>query len=943
MISFAGEGRAQTATLRIQVRDESGAGVPSAAITVTNARGQSKSATADAVGVYTYSGAALGNYSLTASAPNLALPAPVKVTLKSGSQTVTLQLKVSDLLQQVTVQDSGETQVSTASAENANSLVLKEQELDALSDNPDDLQADLQALAGPSAGPSGGATYIDGFSGGELPPKSAIREIRINQNPFSPEYDKLGYGRIDILTKPGADKFRGTIQYNNGNDVWNSRNPYSGVKAPLQLNEFEGEGGGPLGKRASLSLDGQRNTVYNGSVSNGIVLDPSLAITPFNSILKTRQELVRLSPRVDYQLNDNHTLTVRYGETHGDIRDGGVGAFDLISRGYHMDFNNQTAQIGETAVLGNLVNEVRFQFYRQSISKTASSDDPQLLVIGAFNGGGSALGRSRDTQNSYELQNYTSVLKGAHSIRFGVRLRAGTDNSVLPSNFNGAYTFSSIEAYQQTLLYQSIGFTPSQIRAMGGGASQFTISTGYPQLALHQYDGALFAGDEWRLRPNFTLSLGLRYEVQTNIHDWSNVAPRIGIAWAPGAVGGKPGKTVLRAGYGMFYDRFALTNVLTAERFNGLNQLQYVVTNPDFFPTIPNVPQLAGLASTQVSQEISSQLRAPYILQTAVTVERQLPAHSKLAVTYTNSRGLHQVRSNDINAPLSGTYNPADPSSGVYPMSTRNPVFLMQSSGVYNQNQLIANVNAKINSNFSMFGFYVFSKAMSNTDGIGTFPANPYSGAGEYGPAATDVRHRFSLGGSLSTRWNIRLSPFLIVQSGIPFDITSGYDYYGTTLFNARPSFAADPNAPGVVSTPYGLLDPDPTHGGALVPRNYGRGPGQVSFNIRLSKTIGFGAEHGAKASSGGGGGAGINPVAAATGRGIASILGSSGTSHRYNLTLGISARNILNHVNPGPVIGNITSPLFGQSNSLGAPPNGEGFSENASNRRLEMTAKFSF
>ena len=116
---------------------------------------------------------------------------------------------------------------------------------------------------------------------------------------------------------------------------------------------------------------------------------------------------------------------------------------------------------------------------------------------------------------------------------------------------------------------------------------------------------------------------------------------------------------------------------------------------------------------------------------------------------------------------------------------------------------------------------------MSNTDGVTTFPANPYSFAGEYGPAATDIRNRVTAGGSINFRWGVRISPFVVVQSGMPFDITTGNDPYGTTIFNARPGIATDPNKPGVIQTAYGLLDPNPTAGERIVSRNSGRGPGQ--------------------------------------------------------------------------------------------------------------------
>ncbi len=958
----------QTASVRGQVTDQTGALVPQAKVAMSGPDGV-KTATADDKGTYSIAGLSPGAYTATASAPQLQTRQAVAITLRPGTQTLNFQLTVTSTAEHVTVDESSGPGVDVDSSNNAGALVLRGEDLDALADDPEDLLSDLQALAGPSAGPSGGAIFVDGFSGGELPAKESIREIRVNQNPFSPEFDKLGYGRIEILTKPGADRFRGTMDYNFADDVWNSRNPYSAQKAPLLLDEFEGDGGGPLGKRASFIVEAQRNVVSNGYISNGVMLDPeTLGIQPFSSVFKTPQHFTRVSPRVDYQLNQNITLIFRYAVTHVDINGAGIGGFDLPSRGYDYGYTNQTMQATETAVLGQAVNETRFQYFRNASRRIAFNQSPEIQVLGAFNGGGSVVGKSFDTLDTFEFQNNTTLTHGAHLLRFGVRLRGYLEDSIARQNFNGVFTFggglgpvldannqpvldssgkpeladiSSIERYRRTLLFEQMGLSPAAIRALGGGATQFSINAGIPELQVHQADAGAFLGDDWRVRPNLTLNLGLRFEAQTNINHWAAFAPRIAVAWAPASAGkGRP-RTVIRAGFGTFYDRFALAGTLTAQRFNGSVQKQYVVTNPDFFPTIPPLNELNS--TTQVIQEISSSLRAPYILQSSVSLERQVAANTTLAVTYTNSHGLHMFRSAAINAPLPGTYVRGEQGSGVFPLGDPGPVYLMESSGIYNQNQLIANVNMRVSTGLSLFGFYVLNKADSNTDGFATFPANPYDFRGEYGPAFTDVRHRVNVGGSINTRWNVRLSPFVVVQSGPPFDITSGNDLYGTTLFNGRPGFATDPEKPGLVPTKYGLLDPSPTPDEKLLPRNFGRGPGQISLNIRLGKTFGFGGERG------GGGAKPGNPVGgparaeAATGRGMGSIIGPPRTSRRYNLSVSMSARNVLNHTNPGPIIGNITSPLFGQANQSAGQLNGEGFSENASNRRLELQMRFTF
>jgi hypothetical protein len=375
-------------------------------------------------------------------------------------------------------------------------------------------------------------------------------------------------------------------------------------------------------------------------------------------------------------------------------------------------------------------------------------------------------------------------------------------------------------------------------------------------------------------------------------------------------------------------------------------QQQYVVTNPDFFPAIPSLASLAGSQSTRTIQEISSTLRAPYILQSAVGVERQLPFNTSITFTYANSHGLHLLRSRDINAPLPGTYNPNVPGSGVFPLGNTGPLFLTESSGLYNQNQLITSVNSKVTKNISLFSYYMFNHASSNTDGVGTFPANPYSSAGEYGPASTDVRHHLSISGSITTKWNFRLSPFLVMDSGPPFDITAGRDLYGDTLFNGRPGIATDLNRPGLISTKYGLLDPNPTPDEKILPRNFGRGPGAVSLNLRVAKTIAFGpaTERAEAAWTGPGSGAGRRETGGAFGMGAAGPT-STVTNRRFNLSIQMSIRNLLNHNNPGPIIGAITSPLFGFANQAAGngPGGGGGFSESANNRRLELQLRLSF
>jgi hypothetical protein len=915
---------AQTGTVRGAVTDESGALVPRARITVHSPDAPDRQVVAGADGAYTISGLPPGNYTLDASAPGLSLPTLTPIAVRPGAQIVNLALVIAVTRQQVTVAETGRPGVTAEASANASAVVLSGSDLDALSDNLDDLAADLQALAGPGAGPNGGAIFIDGFSGGQLPPKSSIREIRVNQNPFSPEYDRLGFGRIEIFTKPGTDKFRGDLGYNFATDQWNSRNPYAAEKAPFRLHELREGLSGPLGKRASFNITFAKEWVDNGNIVNGVVLDPaSFLPTAFTDVPVATLHRTSLAPRVDYQLSANHTLSVRYSYMRDVVANAGVGSFNLVPRGYHNLAQGHVVQATETAVLhGNIVNETRFQYFRPENVGDANTSGPAINVLSAFNTGGAPLGHSVDRQNQYEIQNNTSILRGRHTWRFGVRVRAASDHSESPQNFNGTFTFgggdnlTSIERYRRTIL-----------GLPGGGPTQFTISTGDPRVSGSQADAGVFVGDDWKARPGLTLSLGLRYETQTNLHDYRDFAPRIGVAWAPGAKSArsKP-KTVLRAGFGMFYDRFPLYYTLAARRYNGLLQQQYVIANPTFYPDVPPISTLTGAAAPPSTiQQLSPTLQAPYLMQSALGVERELPFNTTVAFTYANTHALHMLRSR------------------VFPSG--RAVYQTESSGLYNQNQWIVNANSKVTRDVSLTGSYQYNRARSNTDGPGTFPANPYSMEGEYGPASTDMRHRVSLAGTVTAKWGIRLNPLLTVNSGPPFDITVGRDLYGDTLFNGRPAFATDPAKPGLIATAYGLLDPNPTPGQTLVPRNYGRGPGQVMLNLRIGRTFRFGQvkEGAAAANTGPGVGGSSNannapssPFGVATSGGAA-----TSTARRFSLTTSMQVRNVTNHNNPGPIIGNIASPLFGRANQLAG--SGGLFSESANNRRLELQMRLTF
>ncbi len=983
--------QATLGTLKGLISDETGAVIPNTKVTVTSGRFV-RTVQSAADGSYTVPGLPSGTYTITAIAPGLGQFQNQAVNINAGgTATLNIQLRVQMETQQVTVQETSSNQVSTDPSSNVGALVLKGSDLEALPDDPDDLADDLQALAGPSAGPNGAQMFIDGFTGGRLPPKESIREIRINQNPFSAEYDRLGYGRIEVFTKPGSDKFHGQANFNFSDGVFDARNPYAQNKAPFLYKNYGANLSGPLTKKSSFFVDFEKRDLDENAVVNAQTVDPAtFAITPIQQAILTPIRRTTFSPRADYQLSPNITLMGRYTYTQSSLTNGGVGLFTLPETGYNSSNTQQSLQLTETQIIGTkAVNETRFQYLRDRVSQTAL--DPaktQINVLEAFIGGGSTIGRGGfNNDNRYELQNYTSITHGPHTIRFGGRLRAVQLDTASYSNFNGQFIFtggpgpeldannqptgktipiSSIEAYRRTLLFSSpqFNYSAAQIRALGGEPSQFSIAGGTAEAGVNQFDVGVFVQDDWRVKPNFTLSLGLRYETQTNIHDWTDVAPRIGFAWAPGAKGNRPGKTVIRGGSGVFYDRFAESNTLAAERFsvNGPLQTSYLLQGAAVdFANVPVVGSLTG--KPQTLREVYAGLRAPYIIQSAIGVERQLPFNSTIAVTFTNSHGIHEFNLRDVNAPLPGQTVRPNPSIG--------NKYLYESNGIFNQNQLMLNWNTRFSRSLMVSAGYVLNHASSTSDGVGSLPANQYDLSAEYGRSSMDIRHRIFLVGSLVTKWNLRLSPFITAHSGQPFNIYVGRDLNGDFIINDRPAIApaSEASKANIVSTPFGTFNTAPIPGQTVISRNYGNGPGFFSVNLRLSRTWGFGPErgggvtpqnggdmaggggggdHGPRGGGGGGGrggpgggGGGMRMGGGGGGRGMGGMFGDASTARRFSLTASINARNLFNTTNEGNYNGNLSSPYFGTSNSLAG---GFGPQTNAAtNRRIDLSLRLTF
>ncbi len=922
----------RVATVRGQITDPLGAVITTALVTLTDKDGKKRVAKTDERGTFRFSGLAAGVYTLQATAPGFV---PYKLSDLSVAEglTVTHDLKLMVAIEEQKLTVDSEEALSTDPNSNKGARVIKGQQLNALSDDPDELAEQLSALSGPAAGPNGAQIYIDGFATTQrLPDKQSIQEIVINRNPFSAEHDRMGFGRIEITTKPGSGKLHGGANLSFNDAVLNSRNPYASNRPSYQRRIYGANFSGPLGKKATLFTTLIRRVIEDPAVINATILDDSLNVIGFSAAVPSPRRFFYVSPRVDFQLNNAHTLSVRYSYDAFNATNQGIGGYYLASRGQEVSDAFHILQVVETAILSTrAVNEARFQFMGNPTDRLADDEGVGINVLDAFSGGGGYIGRAFNRRREWVAQDYITLTAGRHTLKLGVRLGGAHVTDTVPTNI-GSYTFAggiapqldsqnrvvlgadgqpvlvditSIDRYRRTLLFQLLGLSPAEIRAMGGGATQLTIATGSPVASVSHFDFGVFVQDDWKLSPSFTLSFGLRYQGQTNIEDKSNFGPRAAFAWTPWSKSSGQPRTVIRGGFGIFYDLVRSVLTLQANRYNGINQQQFLITDPlllDLFPVVPSESALKSLQQPQTIVRKAVNLTAPYYLQSSISIEHKLPRNAVLTASYLETRGVDQLRSRNVNAPLPGTVGAGD-----RPFGTADNIYEYNSDGVYQQHLLVINSSFQPNQKLSANASYTLGFTNSNTDGVITFPANTYDQSTEFGRAITDFRHRFTLTGTFNTWKGISINPLLQATSGPPFNIITGLDDNGDSLFTDRPAFATDLNKPSVRRTPFGAFDLQPALGARIIPRNFGRSAAFFATNLRISKTFTFGGGD-QQSSAAGSGGANAQQAGPK----------SAGQETRsYQLNIAVYGVNIFNRTNPAARIGNLASSFFGTSNAL--------------------------
>ncbi|MGH9845747.1 MAG: carboxypeptidase regulatory-like domain-containing protein, partial [Blastocatellia bacterium] len=908
---------AQSASvLHGQVTDDVNAVIPGAVVTITSAGGKARSVTTNAAGEFAIQNVTPGQYQLTVTfdgfQPHIesdlrvtASPVPLKIILAVAAVTVETT---------VSAEDPAST---TEPDKNLNALVLGEEQIKTLPDNEDDLREQLTAMAGPTG--AGGAQFIvDGFQGNRLPPKEAIFQVRINQNPFSAEFSQSGFGRIEIITKPGNDKWRGSFGYSARNSGLDARNAFALTKPDVSQNRYQFNLSGALiPKKMSFFTNVERRGLEGGSTVTATTLDGPLVAN-----VDAPNTTTFFNLRTDYLLNNRNTLNLSYNLFRNDARNrefavrfggfgfggpggggpgggggfGGGGAtsggsnYTLPERGSNSASTNHTFQLGETFIVNaNLINEARLRFQiENNTSRAVTPNQAAINVLDAFNGGGATVANDSHG-NNLEFQNYLTWTRRKHTVKGGVQLQYETNRNNNAGNFNGTYTFSSLEQYRRVLAGETL---------IGPDASrfQYTVNRGETLLDYGYYQAAWFVQDDWRINPALTLSFGLRHEFQQYLQDKNNLAPRASLAWSPF----KDRKTTVRIGGGVFYSRLGSNLFENTLRYDGVRQQSIVIRNPSYPDPFAGDPSV--LVTNTIKRTLEPSLRAPYTINLSAGVERQLPQGLTGAFTYIFTRGLHQFRTRNINAPVA---------DGTRPLGDAGNIYELDSSARSQYHGFQFRLDRRLGRSFNVFSSYTLSWTESDADGSMSLPTNNYDLSSEWGRSANDRRHSIFTGGRFSLPYGISLSPFITASSGSPFSITTGSDDNGDTSFTDRPLGIAR-NA-GLPADLYSSLTnrciSGCTPGGARVmlldylAANYpngvnAEGPGNFNVNLNVSKTLSFGKRNeagGQSQQSQGGPGGGRGPGGMFGGPGGPGGMFGGGGDGWFNVQLSAQISNLFN------------------------------------------------
>lgn len=825
MLPMASAVTGQTVSLRVAIVDPSGARVPHAQVKVETNKDQPRTAVADLAGEVYFLDLLGKRARVIAEAPGFARQI-TNLRLKVAESSVEIRLRLQTHREEIEVRPGED---ATLNPGVGFSSILTPEQIQDLPDDPDEMKAALQRMAGPGA-----VILVDGFSAYRLPPKSQIASIRIRISSYSAEEHDFGFATIDVRTKPGLGGWHGMLTFGYGADELNARGFFAPTREPQRVRRISADVSGPLWRdRTSLSAWFLRSFSYTSTTTIGV--------TPagrFSNLVRMPLDYDRSGVRLLHNVTRNHRVLVEFN--HWTQLRGTVGQFDLPERLVNTRWDFQDLKLAFYSVLSSRVlNDIRFRASWNGRFTSPTSGDTALIVNGAFSAGG-ATANSRHSVASLVLTDDFRMSAGKHGLSAGFQVSAEYNRAHNLSNANGTFVFASLAAFE------------------AGTPSQYTRLVGDTVVGYEQYQFACYVQDEFRARPDLSLSVGLRWEAQTHASSLSGFAPRAGFAWAPL----REAKTTLRGGFGLFYQWIPTEVYGQTLRFNGLNQDTLVILSPGYPDPLQSGTAVVLPTTFYVH---NSFLRLPYSLRGSLAVQQPIRS-LKLMTEVRWQRGLRLPWLNNLNEPLAGIGRP-NPLQG--------NVFEVQNGAESLLKEWFTSLSGDFK-RFSLTVSYTLGSQTNDVDGPWQTPSNPRNLLSDRAPAGNDVRHR--LNGYLTFRFpeGFRIAFLPSLSSGSPYNITTGVDENGNTVFNDRP--------PGV-------------------DRNAGRGAPAWSVDGRMSWTREFG------------------PVSIETemSREIRvdpnerGVLELSMARRKYQFQSYIQAFNLLNHPNFLNYAGTLTSPNFGQ------------------------------
>ena len=764
------------------IADQTGAVLPDARVGLRSASGSVlQSTTTDQHGEFQFPGVPGGRYDVAAAFEGFQPTTARVVVGNRAPSSVRIMMPLAGITQEVTV-GNAPAEVRADALSNLDSSTVDQHALENLPIFNDDVVGTMSRFLDSSAiGTNGVMLIVNGVEVNSLTlPASAIQQIKINQDPYAPEFRQPGRGRIEIVTKPGSQRYSGTASFLFRDAALDARNAFAVTKPAEQRRIAEAFLGGPVRRSEDTGFTLSVKNDAEDTQSAVVAQDPS-GLIQANAANPYHHGLV--SGTLTHQQGKNNTmvLTASYDDQRQSNQ--GVGGVTLASAGVNWSSIEQdTVYNHQTIVTPKLLNQVRLLVGNEYESWNGTSAAPKIIVLDAFTGGGAQSDRSR-TEHHFTLTDTVSWAAGRHAVKAGFQIpdwsrRRFDDNT----NTAGTFYFSGLGDYAASRPY-------SFIEQAGNGHVLF----------IEKVLGG-FAQDEIRVRPNLTVVMGLRYDWQNYFDDNNNVSPRASVAFAPAS------GTVIRGGVGLFYDRSGPGPIQDVLKYDGTRLLRFVVSNPGYPVAFPSGQPLAAAPSSIVT--FAPGVVIPSSLQYSVGLERELRKGTSASVTYTGTRGYDQFRSRDVNAPLQPLYlSRPDPSHGV--------VRQIESAGEAQSQSVQFTLKGRLAPRATGSVQYTLSKATNDTSGVNWMPPNSYDLSRENARADFDQRNRFDLIATLNSGSWANLGVALALYSGRPYSLVTGHDDFNTGTANARP---------------------------AGVARNSVEGPGYADLDLRWSRELRLGS-----------------------------------------------------------------------------------------------------